>query len=268
MPNQSRGLGGRNGDKRGSQGRGAARRTGANMNWSLAAVGEPFAPQGQSLEARQLSRERGIVRPQSASPQTRQMHKRQTNGEAGPSERRPRVMIRGNQLFVGRTGLNPKILQHPLMALRSVMPLRTIVDQILIERWRAQQPIVWASWDCDYTVAPYRRGKGCCGEPTKVFRSRRLVRIHYNKGFSNTEWYAAFVRHTYDKNEAAVGEGYQVSSDSFDPSESTSSSTKRYREQREIDNFGNSIPTRPHEYMSDEDISSNSGNGFKNLTRD
>jgi hypothetical protein len=76
------------------------------------------------------------------------------------------------------------------------------------------------------------------------------------------------MRHAYDENEATVGEGYQVSSDSFDPSESTSSSTKRYQEQREIDDYGSSIPTRPHEYMSDEDTSSNSGNGFENLARD
>jgi hypothetical protein len=53
-----------------------------------------------------------------------------------PVERRPRVMIRGDQIYVGRTRLNPKILQHPLMALRPVMPLRTIVDQILMERWK------------------------------------------------------------------------------------------------------------------------------------
>jgi hypothetical protein len=76
------------------------------------------------------------------------------------------------------------------------------------------------------------------------------------------------MRHAYNENEAAVGEGYQVSGDSFDPSESTSSSTKRYREQREIDEYGSSIPTKPHEYMSDEDTSSNSGNGFENLAWD
>jgi hypothetical protein len=51
-------------------------------------------------------------------------------------------------------------------------------------------------------------------------------------------------------------------------SQSTSSSTKRYREQREIDEYGSSIPTKPHEYMSDEDTSSNSGNGFENLAWD
>jgi hypothetical protein len=73
------------------------------------------------------------------------------------------------------------------------------------------------------------------------------------------------MRHAYDENEAAVKEGYQVSSDSFDLSESTSSNTERYREQREIDDYGSSIPTRPHEYMSNKDTSSNSGNGFENL---
>jgi hypothetical protein len=76
------------------------------------------------------------------------------------------------------------------------------------------------------------------------------------------------MRHAYDESEAVAGEGYQVSSDSFDPSESTSSSTERYQEQREIADYGSSIPTRPHNYMSDEDTSSNSGNRFENLARD
>jgi hypothetical protein len=77
------------------------------------------------------------------------------------------------------------------------------------------------------------------------------------------------MRHAYDENEAAIGEGYQVSGDSFNLSESTSSNIERYREQREIDDYGSSsIPTRPHKYMSDEDTSSNSGNGFENLARD
>ena len=40
---------------------------------------------------------------------------------------------------------------------------------------------------------------------------------------NNVEWYAAFIRHAYDKSKAVVGEGYQVSSDSFDPRESSSS---------------------------------------------
>ena len=76
------------------------------------------------------------------------------------------------------------------------------------------------------------------------------------------------MRHAYNKKKAAIGEGYQVSSDSFDMSELTSSNTERYQEQRKIDDYDSSIPTRPHEYMSDEDISSNSGNGFENLARD
>jgi hypothetical protein len=76
------------------------------------------------------------------------------------------------------------------------------------------------------------------------------------------------MQYAYDENEAVVGEGYQVSGDSFDPRKSTSSSTERYREQREIDDYGSSIPTRPHEYMSDEDTSSNSRNRFENLARD
>jgi hypothetical protein len=32
------------------------------------------------------------------------------------------------------------------------MPLRTIIDKILMERWRARQPIVRASRDCDSAV--------------------------------------------------------------------------------------------------------------------
>jgi hypothetical protein len=85
-----------------------------------------------------------------------------------------------------------------------------------------------ASRDCDCIVVPYRRGEGYCGEPTKAFRSQRPLQIQYNQGLSNTDWYAAFMRHAYDKSEAVVGEGYQVSGDSFDPSESSSSSTERY----------------------------------------
>jgi hypothetical protein len=268
MPNQSRGCGGQNGGGRGSRGQGAARRTRANTSRSLATVGEPSAARGQSPEVGQSSRGRGIVRRRSASPQTRRTCRRQINIEAGPSKRRPRVMIKRNQLYVGRTHLNPIILEHPLMALRPVMPLRTIVDQILMERWRAQQPIVRASQNCDCAVAPYRRGEGYCGEPTKAFQSRRPLQIHYDKGLSNAEWYAAFMWHAYDESEAIAGEGYQVSGDSFDPSESTSSSIERYREQREIADYGSSIPTRPHDYMSDEDTSSNSRNGFENLAHD
>jgi hypothetical protein len=76
------------------------------------------------------------------------------------------------------------------------------------------------------------------------------------------------MRYAYNKSEAIVGEGYQVSDDSFDPSESSSSSRGRYREQREIDDYGSSIPTRPAHYMSDEDTSSDFGNGFENLAKD
>ena len=57
-------------------------------------------------------------------------------------------MIKGNQLFVGRICLNPKIFQHLVMALRLIMPIRSIIDHILIERWKARQPIVRASQDC------------------------------------------------------------------------------------------------------------------------
>ena len=93
MPNQSESRGGRNGGGRGSQGRGITRCSGTNTNRSMAVVEEPSTPQGHNPEAGQ------------------------TNAEVGPSERRPRVMIRGNQLYVGHTRVNPRILDHPLMAL-------------------------------------------------------------------------------------------------------------------------------------------------------
>jgi hypothetical protein len=76
------------------------------------------------------------------------------------------------------------------------------------------------------------------------------------------------MRHAYEENKAVAREGYAVSNDSFDPSMSSSSSVERHREQREIDDYGSSMPSRPTHYMSDEDTSSNSGNGFENLTRD
>ena len=154
------------------------------------------------------------------------------------------------------------------MVLRSVMPLKTTVDQILMERWRVRQPIVQANQDCNCILAPYRRNKGCCGESAKVFRTRRPVRIHYNRGLSNAESYAAFIWHAYDENEVVIGEGYQVSGGSFNRSKSTSSSKEGYPEQREINSYGSSLSTRPQEYMSDEDTSSNSGNRFENLTWD
>jgi hypothetical protein len=211
---------------------------------------------------------RGTMRPRSASPQTRRTRRRQANADAGPSERRPRVMIWGDQIYVGKTRLNPKILQHPLMALRSVMPLRTIVDQIFMERWKERQPIVHENHDCDCCRDPYRRGEGACGKPTKTFKSRRPLRIHYDRGLSNAERYAAFLRHAYDENEAVQGEGYAVSGDSFDPSELSSSCADRDREQRELNDYAESMPSRPANYVSDEDTSSDSGNGFENLCRD
>jgi hypothetical protein len=178
------------------------------------------------------------------------------------------MMICGDHIYVERTRLNPRILQHPLMALRPVMPLRTIVDQIHMERWKERQPIVHENDDCDYCRDPYRRREGACGEPTKAFKSHRPLCIHYDRGLSNAERYAAFMRHTYDENEAVQGEGYAVSGDSFDPSESSLSCADRDREQRELNDYAESMPSRPANYMSDEDISSDSGNGFGNLCRD
>jgi hypothetical protein len=154
------------------------------------------------------------------------------------------------------------------MALRMVMPLRTIVDQILMECWKERQPIIRENHDCDCCRDPYRRKEGACGEPTKAFKSRRPLPIHYDMGLNNAERYAAFLRHPYDENEAVQGEGYAVSSNSFDPSESSSSCANRNREQRELNNYVESMPSRPADYMSDEDTSSDSGNGFENLCRD
>jgi hypothetical protein len=57
------------------------------------------------------------------------------------------VIIRGDQIYVGRTRLSPKTLQHPLMVLRPMMLLRTIVDQILMEHWKERQPIVRENHD-------------------------------------------------------------------------------------------------------------------------
>jgi hypothetical protein len=76
------------------------------------------------------------------------------------------------------------------------------------------------------------------------------------------------MRHAYDKNEVVVGEGYSISGDSLDPSKSSSSSGGRYREQWELDDYGSNLPSRPADYMSDEDILSDFGNGFENLARD
>jgi hypothetical protein len=177
-------------------------------------------------------------------------------------------MIQGDQIYVGRTRLNLKILQHPLMALRPVMPLRTIVDQILMERRKERQPIVLENHDCDYYRDPYRRREGACGEPTKALKSRRPLRIHYDKGLSNAEKYAAFLQHAYDENEAVQGEGYAISGNSFDPSESSSSCADRDREHQELNDYVENMPSRPADYMSDEDTSSDSGNGFENLCRD
>ena len=82
-----------------------------------------------------------------------------------------------------------------------------------------------ANHDCDHYYAPYHRGEGYCREPAKAFQTRRLVRIHYDRGLSNAKRYAAFMRHAYDENKV-VGERYVVSGDSFDPSLSSSPSTE------------------------------------------
>jgi hypothetical protein len=131
-----------------------------------------------------------------------------------------------------------------------------------------RQPIKRENHDCDCCRDPYRRGEGACGEPTKAFKSRRPLRIHYDRGLNNAERYAAFLRHAYDENEAVQGKGYAVSGDSFDPSESSSPGADRDRGQQELNDYAESMPSKPVDYMSDEDTSSDSGNGFENLCRD
>ena len=154
------------------------------------------------------------------------------------------------------------------MALRLVMPLRIIVDQILMERWKEQQPIIHENHNCDCCRDPYRRGEGSCGEPTKAFKSHRPLRIHYDRGLNNAERYAAFLWHVYDEHVVVQEGGYVVSGDSFDPSESSLSSIDRNREQRELNDYVESMPSRPANYMSDEDTSNDSRNGSENLCQD
>jgi hypothetical protein len=112
------------------------------------------------------------------------------------------------------------------MALRPVMLLQNIVDQILMDRWKERQPIVRANRECDCCVAPYQRREVYCGEPAKAFGTQRPVRFHYDRGLSNAKRYAAFMQHAYDENGAVAGEWYPVVSDSVDPSVSSSSSVE------------------------------------------
>ena len=100
-----------------------------------------------------------------------------------------------------------------------------------------------ANHDCNCYYALYRRGEGYCGEPTKAFQTRRPICIHYDRGLSNTKCYAIFMRHAYDKNEAVAGEWYTISSDSFNPSISSSSSVERYRAQCGEANYESSMPS-------------------------
>jgi hypothetical protein len=96
MLTRGRGRAGRAGSARGRRGCGAARLTGGNTNRSLTAAGGSTALGSQGTNAGQSSRRRGPVRPRSASPQTRRTCRRHANADAGPSERRPRVMICGD----------------------------------------------------------------------------------------------------------------------------------------------------------------------------
>ena len=76
------------------------------------------------------------------------------------------------------------------------------------------------------------------------------------------------MRHAYDENEAVAREENAVSGDSFDPSDSSSSSVNQHRAQRNEADYGNNMPTRPAYYISDEDTSSESGNKYENLAND
>ena len=154
------------------------------------------------------------------------------------------------------------------MALRLIMPLQNIIDQILMEWWKERQSIVQANHNCDCCYAPYRRGEGYCGEPIKAFQTLRPVHIHYDKGLSNAKRYAVFMQHTYDENKVVAREGYVVSSDSFDSNVSSLSSIEQHRAQREEADYRISMPSKPAYYMSNKDTSSNSGNGFENLADD
>jgi hypothetical protein len=60
--------------------------------------------------------------------------------------------------------------------------------------------------------------------------ARSLVLFRIGKQTSRQR-YAAFMRHVYEKNEAVVGEGYAISGNSFDLSESSSSSVDRHRKE-------------------------------------
>ena len=76
------------------------------------------------------------------------------------------------------------------------------------------------------------------------------------------------MQHEYDENKAIAEEGYAVSNDSFNPNVSSSSSAERHIEQREEADYGSSMPSRPVHYLSREDTSNDSRNGFKNLAND
>ena len=76
------------------------------------------------------------------------------------------------------------------------------------------------------------------------------------------------MQHAYDENEVVAREEYTVSGDSFDSNVSSSSSIERHREQHEEADYGSSMPSKPTHYMSDEDLSSDLGNGFENLAND
>ena len=65
-----------------------------------------------------------------------------------------------------------------------------------------------------------------------------------------------------------LGEGYAVSGDSFDPSESSLSSADKDKEQQQLNDYIESMPSRPTDYMSNEDTSIDLRNGFENLCQD
>jgi hypothetical protein len=170
MPTQSRGRGGRSSSIRGRRGRRGAPR--GNTNRALTTAGRPAAPRDQSPDTGQSSRGRGTVRRRSASPQTRRIRKRQTNGDASPSERRLRVAIKRGQLYIGRTQLNPKILEHLLSCCKQLHYVKIIIWMQKMGLWgnpqfysmREQSEFVSLTWVhciCHYSSGAGRWPVGC-----------------------------------------------------------------------------------------------------------
>ena len=77
----------------------------------------------------------------------------------------------------------------------------------------------------------YQSEEGYYRESMIVFRTYWLLCIYYTRGLSNAERYVAFMQHMYDINEVIIGNRYDVSDESFDPSASSSFTVDGDREQ-------------------------------------